>query len=240
MPTSPSSSSEPVADAPRRVTKRRGRTRQRLLDAAVEVFAENGFGRSTVEQVCERAGYTRGAFYSNFASLDEMFFAMWEQRSNSMLDRIRDAADSSTVALAQLTPDDKLRTGTALVLDAVPVDDYWYRINAEFTAHALRNPSLKKALAAREETILHTIMPILEKALTRLGRRIVGDPPVLGRALVALHDGTTVQCLIEDDNASARELRLDLFTHVVAAYTEPDTTNTQHTTGQRSLRDRTS
>ncbi|WP_072691253.1 TetR/AcrR family transcriptional regulator [Rhodococcus marinonascens] len=225
MPTSPASSPEPATDAPKRVTKRRGRTRQRLLDAAVEIFAENGFGRSTVEQICERGGYTRGAFYSNFASLDEMFFAMWEQRSGSMLDQIRRAADSSTIDFAHLATDDKLRTGTALVLDAVQVDDQWYRINAEFTAHALRNPSLKKALAAREETILNTIVPILEKALSRLGRRIVCDPPVLGRALVALHDGTAVQCLIDDDGASARELRLDLFTHVVAAYTEPDTTH---------------
>ncbi|MFC9355228.1 TetR/AcrR family transcriptional regulator, partial [Rhodococcus sp. NPDC057014] len=78
MPTSPARSSDPATDTPRKVTKRRGQTRRRLLDAAVEVFAENGFGRSTVEQICERGGYTRGAFYSNFASLDEMFFAMWE------------------------------------------------------------------------------------------------------------------------------------------------------------------
>ncbi|QDQ94664.1 TetR/AcrR family transcriptional regulator [Rhodococcus sp. WB9] len=226
MPTSPARSSEPATDTPRRVTKRRGQTRRRLLDAAVEVFAENGFGRSTVEQICERGGYTRGAFYSNFASLDEMFFAMWEQRSSAMLAQIRLAADSSSIDLSGLTPAEKLRAGTELVLGVVPVDDQWYRINAEFTVHALRNPSLKKALAAREDTILETIVPILEKALHRLGRRVVGDPRVLGRALVALHDGTSVQCLIEDDDASARELRLELFTHVVAAYTEPDTTHT--------------
>ncbi|WP_009475102.1 TetR/AcrR family transcriptional regulator [Rhodococcus sp. JVH1] len=226
MSTSPARSPEPATDTPRRVTKRRGQTRRRLLDAAVEVFAENGFGRSTVEQICERGGYTRGAFYSNFASLDEMFFAMWEQRSSAMLAQIRLAADSSSIDLSGLTPAEKLRAGTELVLGVVPVDDQWYRINAEFTAHALRNQALKKALAAREDTILATIVPILEKALHRLGRRVVGDPRVLGRALVALHDGTSVQCLIEDDDASARELRLELFTHVVAAYTEPETTHT--------------
>ncbi|MFC9551827.1 TetR/AcrR family transcriptional regulator [Rhodococcus sp. NPDC056960] len=226
MPTSPSRSSEPATVPPPRVTKRRGQTRRRLLDAAVEVFAENGFGRSTVEQICERGGYTRGAFYSNFGSLDEMFFAMWEERSSAMLAQIRLAADSASIDLSGLAPDDKLRAGTELVLGVVPVDDQWYRINAEFTAHALRNPSLKRALAAREDTILDTIVPILEKALHRLGRRVVGDPRALGRALVALHDGTSIQCLIEDDDRSAHTLRLELFTHVVAAYTEPDTTHT--------------
>jgi AcrR family transcriptional regulator len=206
--------------------EKKAATRERLLDAAVEVFAENGFGRSTVEQICERGGYTRGAFYSNFASLDEMFFAMWEERSSAMLAQIRLAADSSSIDLSGLTPAEKLRAGTELVLGVVPVDDQWYRINAEFTAHALRNPSLKKALAAREDTILATIVPILEKALHRLGRRVVGDPRVLGPALVALHNGPSVQCHNADDDASARELRLELFTHVVAAYTEPDTTHT--------------
>ncbi|QTJ67480.1 TetR/AcrR family transcriptional regulator [Rhodococcus sp. ZPP] len=213
-----------ATDAPRRVTKRRGQTRRRLLDAAGEVFSENGFGRSTVEQICERGGYTRGAFYSNFASLDEMFFAMWEQRSTAMLEHIRLAAESSDIDLTDLPPSEKVRAGTALILDVVPVDDQWYRINAEFTAHALRNPALKKALAAREQAILDTIVPILESALGRLGRTIVGDPQTLGRALVAVHDGTSVQCLIEDASASARELRVDLFTHVVTAYSRPDTT----------------
>jgi AcrR family transcriptional regulator len=37
-----------------------------MLDAAFEVFAARGFGRATVEEVCDAAGYTRGAFYSNF------------------------------------------------------------------------------------------------------------------------------------------------------------------------------
>ena len=45
------------------------------------VFAEQGFGRATVEDVCERAGYTRGAFYSNFASLDELFLALHTDRA---------------------------------------------------------------------------------------------------------------------------------------------------------------
>src|SRR5699024_11927152 len=67
------------------VKRRRPETRQRLLDAALEVFAERGFGNTSVEQVCDRAGFTRGAFYSNFTSLEELFLAMWEQRSTRML-----------------------------------------------------------------------------------------------------------------------------------------------------------
>lgn len=217
MPTTPQ----------KRVTKRRGETRQRLLDAALEVFADYGFGRATVEQVCERGGYTRGAFYSNFATLDEMFFAMWEQRSTAMLNDLRSAVETARGATEGLSGADEVAAVAERVLAVVPVDDQWYRINAEFTAHALRHPSLKRALAAREAAILTTIIPIVESALGEVGRRIVGDPDALGRALVAIHDGTSIQCLTEDHSATASDGRRELFTRVLLSYSELDTDNTE-------------
>ncbi|MFI8997687.1 TetR/AcrR family transcriptional regulator [Streptomyces sp. NPDC053542] len=198
--------------APKRVTRRRAQTRQRLLDAALEVFAEEGFGRSTVDQVCERAGYTRGAFYSNFTSLDELFLAMWEQRSAAMLDDLRGALDRLGT-LESVSADEALRA----VLDAVPIDDAWYRVTAEFTAHALRNPSLRRVMAAREEAIHDTLLPLVEAALARAGRRVT-DRTGLGHALVAVHDGTAVQCLMEPDNEDVWRRREELYRHVVNAY----------------------
>lgn len=195
---------------PKRVTKRRAETRQRLLDAAGDVFAEEGFGRSTVEQVCERAGFTRGAFYSNFTSLDELFLAMWEQRSATMLDGIRTALADRPVTLT-------LDSAVERVLAAIPVDDAWYRITAEFTAHALRNPALKRVMAAREDAILGTILPIVEDALAAAGRRVT-DRAALGRALVAIHDGTAVQVLMEPENEAVRQARQRLFVTVVSSY----------------------
>ncbi|POX42565.1 TetR family transcriptional regulator [Streptomyces sp. Ru73] len=203
---------------PKRVTRRRAQTRQRLLDAALAVFAEEGFGRSTVDQVCERAGYTRGAFYSNFTSLDELFLAMWEQRSAAMLADLREALDRLGT-LETVSPDEALTA----VLDAVPVDDAWYRVTAEFTAHALRNPSLRRVMAAREQAIHDTLLPIVEAALARGGRRVT-DRTGLGHALVAVHDGTTVQCLVEPDDEAVRRRRHELFRHVVEAYSTPDRT----------------
>ncbi|AVP66522.1 TetR/AcrR family transcriptional regulator [Prescottella equi] len=195
---------------PKRVTKRRAETRQRLLDAAGDVFAEEGFGRSTVEQVCERAGFTRGAFYSNFTSLDELFLAMWEQRSATMLDGIRTALADRPATLT-------LDSAVERVLAAIPVDDAWYRITAEFTAHALRNPALKRVMAAREDAILGTILPIVEDALAAAGRRAT-DRAALGRALVAIHDGTAVQVLMEPENEAVRQARQRLFVTVVSSY----------------------
>ncbi|WP_280382096.1 TetR/AcrR family transcriptional regulator [Nocardia wallacei] len=195
----------------RRLTKRRAQTRQRLLDAAFEAFADEGFGRCTVEQICERAGFTRGAFYSNFTSLEELFLAMWEQRSQQLLHEVTAVLDDDAGRVTDV------RAGVEQVLRAVPLDEKWFRITFEFTAHALRNPPLRRVMAAREEAIVAALLPVLEELLGRAGRT-VNDPVALGRALVAVHDGTATQCLIEPDSAVARERRADLFAHIALAY----------------------
>jgi AcrR family transcriptional regulator len=197
-----------------RVTKRRGETRQRLLDAALGAFADEGFGQATVERVCARAGYTRGAFYSNFASLDELFLAMWEQRSQGMLAGV--AAVLAGIE-AEGTEGGGVREVVEQVLRVIPVDDAWFRVNAEFTAHALRHPALKQVVAAREDSIAAAITPVVVTLLRRIGRT-VPDREALGQALTAVHDGTAAQCLLEPDSPLATERRLDLFTHVVTAY----------------------
>jgi len=194
------------------LSKRRTETRRRLLDAAAEVFAEEGFGRSTVEQVCARAGFTRGAFYSNFASLDELFLAMWEQRSHDLVESMRTAFENAGSADVS-----DVRSVVDHLLPAIPVDDVWFRVSAEFTAHALRNPGLRRVMTAREDAIVEAAAPFVEDLLARVGR-VVPDRAALGQALIAVHDGTAVQCLMEPDNPAVRQRRADLATHVLTAY----------------------
>lgn len=194
---------------------RRARTRDRLLDAALDVFAEEGFGRSTVEQICERAGFSRGAFYSNFDSLDQLFLAMWERQSSRLLGGI-------AAAIAEASPPPgprELERSARRILGVIPVEDRWYRVSAEFTAHALRNPSLRAVVAARESAILDALMPIVETELAAAGRRVT-DPVALGRALVAVHDGTSVQILLEPDDEQIVSARTQLFVCVLRSYSE--------------------
>lgn len=219
-------SSSAVPSAPRRVTRRRTETRRRLLTAAYEVFAEQGFGHASVERICERAGFTRGAFYSNFRSLDELFLAIWEQRSAAMLGDVR-------AALHRITADGvrDVHDAVARLESAVPLDEAWYRISAEFTAHALRTAGLRRVMAAREDAIVAALVPTVLDALARLGRT-VADPEALGQAIVAVHDGTTVQILMEPDNPAVRRRRTDLLTHIVLAYSASDTDPTTDREGR--------
>jgi AcrR family transcriptional regulator len=202
----------PITPPP--ISARRAKTRQRLLDAAREVFAREGFGRSTVEQVCEAAGFTRGAFYSNFTSLDELFLEMWAQESASMLGRLQD------IAAADLDKVRDVRSGVERVLAVLPIDADWFQITSEFTAHAVRTPGLARVMATREEAIQEALLPVIDGLLARIDRRVTNQE-ALGRSLVAAYDGTLVQLAVEPESRVAHRHRVDLFTLLVEHYSEP-------------------
>jgi AcrR family transcriptional regulator len=67
---------------PRRLTRgeAQAQTRQRVLEAAANVFGEKGFRTASLSDVADRAGHTIGAVYSNFASKDELFRALMVER----------------------------------------------------------------------------------------------------------------------------------------------------------------
>jgi AcrR family transcriptional regulator len=54
-------------------------TRARLLEAAFHIIAESGVAAASIRGVCERAGFSQGAFYSNFASKDELLLVLMER-----------------------------------------------------------------------------------------------------------------------------------------------------------------
>ncbi len=66
-------------------TRRREVTRHRLVEAAIDEFAIRGLDATSVEQLCEAAGFTRGAFYSNFATKDDLCVAIMEYHRDQVL-----------------------------------------------------------------------------------------------------------------------------------------------------------
>src|ERR1700750_1038852 len=87
-----------TAARPARVTKRRAETRARLIEAAFHVFADKGFGHVRIEDVCEAAGYTRGAFYSQSDSLEELFFILYDEWAARVADQVRTATAAGEAA----------------------------------------------------------------------------------------------------------------------------------------------
>ena len=66
----------------RRLTReeRKEVTRMRLIEAAERLFIRKGFDNASVEEISEAAGYSRGAFYSNFDDKEQVFLAVIDRR----------------------------------------------------------------------------------------------------------------------------------------------------------------
>ena len=82
--------------------ERRTQTRAELLDAAERLFSEQGFHATSVDQVADDAGYTKGAVYSNFVSKEDLFFAVYERRVDRALPHLEAAFAESRTAIEGL------------------------------------------------------------------------------------------------------------------------------------------
>src|SRR5262245_20986790 len=74
----------------RRLTRQENKevTRMRLVEAAARLFLRKGFEDASVDEISETAGYSRGAFYSNFKDKEQVFLAVIDRRRPKALDEI--------------------------------------------------------------------------------------------------------------------------------------------------------
>lgn len=143
------------------VTRRRENTRARLLDAAAQVFAEIGLEGASVEAICERAGFTRGAFYSNFDSKDELFLqlaaAVAERRLTMVRERIDEFVETG-VLTDEADPIDLVQR----VMESGEDDRLSVLLMSEIRIRALRDAEFGAAYAAQEEALVASIEGIVQ------------------------------------------------------------------------------
>ena len=171
---------EPTADVevPRRS---RRHTRTRLVEAAATVFSEKPFGKVTVADLVGAAGFTRGAFYSNVSSIEELFFAVYAHQAELMLQAVNDAVAAVPEADFSL---DSL-TG---VLDALhPFGRTWFLIHHEFLLLAVRDPLAREQLTEHAEALQGRMEETIDHVLRRLGREPVMTLTDLTGVLLALY-----------------------------------------------------
>ncbi|WP_201301800.1 TetR/AcrR family transcriptional regulator [Streptomyces tendae] len=181
-----------------RVTRRRVRTRANLLDAAFAVFAAKGFGRVSIEEVCEAAGYSRGAFYSNFGSLDELFFALYEQRADLIAEQV-------TTALAADGPGLDVPAAVERVSEVLLLDRDWLLVKTDFLVHAARDPQVALTLLEHRARLRRAIADRLARARGHTALpAVLGDAEEAAHAVVAAYDGVTTQLLLDRDVVRAR------------------------------------
>ena len=178
------------------------RTREKLLAAAGDVFAAQGFTAATVEEIVERAGFTRGAFYANFADKADAFL--------TLLEETRRADMHAAAELVATTPDDQKLQQMQAWYDSLR-DPRWERADAEFGPHAAADPALRARLAARQREVRDAIAAILRAYIESTPITLSVSPDVVASMILAIGEGVARQRQLEPDTTDP-----DLFTTTVA------------------------
>ncbi len=167
--------------------RRRGETRQRLLESAVSVFAHHGYDRATLDEIAREAGFSKGAFYVHFESKEDLFWTLLEERIARQQHVYRQAVDATAPVI------DNLRTILRAVFALYKADPLWAAMFMEFGAHALRNEQVRLRLAAMYEGWRGLVVATL-KAGRDAGRvRTDIDVEFVASMLIAAVEGTLMQ-----------------------------------------------
>lgn len=199
-------------------TARRERTRQRLLDAAAEVFAEVGLDAASVEAVCERAGFTRGAFYSNFSSKDELFLELAQQVSDEKLSivtaRVRELESTADGPLSAVDLVGRL-------LDVEHDTRSSVLLLSEIRNHALRDTTLAASYTAWEDAMVARVTVLIHDVGRASGLPFKLPPEDMARMFLATWETAAQRAamdgLDDEELARATNRRMQLLAEVLVA-----------------------
>ena len=194
---------------PARRSRQADRTRatcRKLLDAAKHIFAQDGFEAARLEDIASRAGYTRGAFYANFKSKEDIFFALLEEwvqeRIESITRDVRRHSDPDAKLAALRTHYAGLAKDRRLVL-----------ISMEFKLFALRHPEAHARLRSRHRRIRASFGELFAEITRALGREIPIAYPAVSACLGTASQGLLLEHLLDPKTLSDDDVRrvLGLF-----------------------------
>src|SRR6478672_8575429 len=145
-------------------------TREKLFEAAALVFEEQGIGGASIEAIAAAAGFSRGAFYSNFKSKDELIIAMLEDHVDRSIRRNRDLlAQHSNIEdfLEALKNMDRSQDP----LGRAPL------LHMEMILYVARAEKRRPELAKRLRALRKLVADIVEATLKSNGRNDTLNPP---------------------------------------------------------------
>jgi AcrR family transcriptional regulator len=150
---------------PRRLTRKESQahTRSRLMESAARVFCRRGLQHASIDEVAGDAGFTKGAFYANFKSKEELFLAMLDERFGKRIEEIERAMASSP------EPEAQARRAGEDFARYIASDREWQRLFFEFAAYAARNDDFRQELVTRYRSMRQRIGDAYRRRAEELG-----------------------------------------------------------------------
>lgn len=141
--------------------ERKARTRSTLRSAAREAFARHGFGAVSIDVLTEAAGFSRGAFYANYANKQELLLELLQESHEAEILAWREMAETAQ-------DPEELFGAMEARFNAFAAATDWWLLHGELQLHARRDPEF----GGKYQAFSQEAMGLLEEMLEAVARRM--------------------------------------------------------------------
>jgi AcrR family transcriptional regulator len=166
--------------------------RQRLLDAAAEEFAERGFSAARLAEVARRAGFTKGAVYSNFDSKQDLFAELFAARSLELAGRV-------LAEISGMNPSDAAGTGGEAIASWMVREPGWSLLVLEFGVLAARDPQIAQAYLRERRQLRGKLVELIGERAREWGVNEAFDVRTTAISLMALISGLVLEHSVDPE-----------------------------------------
>jgi AcrR family transcriptional regulator len=173
--------------------ERRAATRAALLRAATRAICARGMDGASIDQIAAEAGYTKGAFYANFASKEELFLVILEDKFDAEIARLQE------IMIGADEPLEEARHAAEGFLAYVDSDPEWPRLYQEFALHAARDEAFRAEFAARQRALRARLAEVFARWTAGLGIDSAYPPADVAAMTAFMVDGFLLQRIIDPE-----------------------------------------
>lgn len=177
----------------------RAQTLDRLLDAARALFIEKGIEATSIEEVTESAGYSRGAFYSNFESKEQLVCTLLERETK------RSKAELTALYSLPVSPEERLGLVRAhyVELSSKPQNCmFWMAMQL----YAIRDPASHSRIVELLREDRAQVAEFVKLTFAELGKQPPIAPELVAFGLIAQAQGLALAIKIHPNELTADQL----------------------------------
>jgi AcrR family transcriptional regulator len=157
-------------------------TRMRLIEAAETLFIRKGFEDASVEEISEIAGYSRGAFYSNFDDKEQVLLAVIDRRRPNIIKALDDIVQQTS------EPAERVAAVREWFSNQWRLNDF-IALRMEFSRRAMRDRAVRKHLAELRRKELGTYALWVGQYLSATGTVAAVPAEIIALVLRAVIQG---------------------------------------------------
>ena len=161
-------------------------TREKLLTSARAAFGQKGFASATIDEIAEGAGFSRGAFYSNFSTKEDLAVELMSMQMDLDVSRI------ASVAQAANGPPETLGERLRAAFPTTEKISDWELLRLEMLMLAQRNPEFAAKCQELFKPQRARAAATIQALFTRLGRVPPADVALLAQLIMSLRLGAAL------------------------------------------------